>query len=381
MNSYDVIVLGVGGMGSATCYALAKRGVRVLGLEQFRIGHDRGSSHGQTRMIRRAYFEHPDYVPLLNRAYELWDELEQTSGRRLFQRVGLVIYGASESAILSGVRKSAEQHQIPIEILNPQQAAAFHPGFCPAGDHGAIFEPAAGFLHVEESVVQMCALAVRLGAQILEGEAIESWKAVGSGVEVTTAKKTFYAQKLIITAGAWAKDLLAELSLPLVVHRNLLHWFAAPDIYDCAKGTPCFAFDTPQGFIYGFPKIDPSGIKIANHVPGRRISDPGEFNSSVVKEEGEDPSQLEPLRRCLATALPLVGPTASRQMACMYTMSPDENFILGIHPTHPQVAFVAGLSGHGFKFAPVVGEALADLASQGHTELPIEFLSYSRFSG
>ncbi|MCB0404858.1 MAG: N-methyl-L-tryptophan oxidase [Bdellovibrionales bacterium] len=380
MNSYDVIVLGVGGMGSAACYALSKKGARVLGLEQFRIGHDRGSSHGQTRMIRRAYFEHPDYVPLLNRAYNLWDEIENSCEKTLFHRVGLIIYGASDSAVLAGVQRSASEHHIPIETLDPKEAAVFHSGLRPPAGFGAIFEPGAGFLLVEDSIEQMTALAVRSGAKILEETPILHWKPVGSGVEVRTASQTFHAKKLVIAAGAWAKGVLSELSLPLVAHRNLLHWFAAPDVYEYRKETPCFAFDTRHGFLYGFPKVDPLGIKIANHLPGPIISDPHQFSASVAKEEGTSPAELTPIKRCLSQSMPLVEMKITQQAACMYTMSPDENFILGTHPQYPQVSFVAGLSGHGFKFAPVIGEALCDLALQGRSDLPIAFLSYSRLT-
>lgn len=370
-SSLRVAVLGVGGMGSAVCRALAKRGHRVYGLEQFDIAHALGSSHGESRLIRRAYFEHPDYVPLLNRAYALWDEVEQESGKHIFHRTGLLLVGPrGASKVLDGAKQSAELHGIPIETFDSETARARYPLLKFGGDDEALLESDAGYLEVERAVATQAALAVRDGAEIRTGAKVTGWRADAHGVDVDVSGSRLRVDRLVITSGAWARDLLGELGVPLSVHRNLLFWYSAPDWY--AKGS-CWAYERGPNFFYGFPKHSAYGVKIANHVPGRPLERPEDLSTKGWEaDEGV-------VRQFLRETLPELAWPPSKVAACIYELSPDQHFVLDKHPAHPNVVVGAGFSGHGFKFSPVVGEALADLADSGSTKLPIGFLGLGRF--
>ena len=356
---FDVVVLGVGGMGSAACAHLAARGQRVLGLEQFAVGHALGSSHGESRLIRQAYFEKPEYVPLLKRAYELWDELERASGQTLFHRTGLVIYGRDrEGSVVRGVRRSAALHRIPIE------AGREVSWFRAAADHESVYEPGAGYLEVENCLRAYTAEARRLGADIREHERVLDWREVSGGVEVRTLNGTIAAKRLVVTAGAWAGEALGDLASRLVVRRVPLFWLEARE-----PGTSCFGCETESGFFYGIPSE--GSVKIGLHVPGERVDDPGRLDRRVRVEE------LEAVRAFAAAHLPLVSARVVKDAACMYTMTPDEDFVIDVSGP---VSFFAGSSGHGFKFASVVGEILADLVTRGSTVHDIGFLRASRWS-
>jgi sarcosine oxidase len=359
----DVIVLGVGGMGSAACLHLARRGLRVTGIEQFEIGHARGSSHGQSRILRKAYFEHPSYVPLLERAYQLWAELGAEAGKPLYHRTGIVYLTPPQSELIRGVRHSAELHRIPLRELDSAPPFRLPEGFV------AHLEPEAGWLEVEACVHAQAALAVRLGARIATGERALSWSAGPLGVEVVTDRATHRAERLVIAGGAWSEGLLRELKLPLTVLRKLMSWFEAGAAYEPA---PCFFYDLPEGMFYGFPRTG-GLLKLAEHTGGTPLSDPAALALDPALEEAERAS------RFVRAWLPGVKPAPSLQAACMYTMTPDANFLVDVHPQHPNVCFAAGFSGHGFKFAPVIGEVLADLACAGDTRHPIEFLRARRF--
>ena len=373
---YDAIVLGVGGIGSAALACLARQKLRVLGLDRFEAGHDRGSSHGQTRIIRQAYFEHPDYVPLLLRAYEAWRELEARAGRRLYYEVGLLQVGPAEGLVLSGVLASAREHRLDVETLEPSEIAARFPGFRPRPDMQGAFERRSGYLLVEECVRAQAADAVAAGADLRTSEAAIAWRTTESGgVEVQTERGLYHAERLIITAGAWAGPLLAELQLPLEVVRKPLYWYStASDAYRPERGCPTFLFEAPEGIFYGFPQLGPDGIKVAEHTGGKRVDDPLTLDRRI------DRADQQRVEHFLAEYLPAAGGVCNRHAACMYTLTPDRNFVVDCHPRHKQVVFAAGLSGHGFKFAPVLGEALAQLALHETSVLPIAFLSASRFS-
>jgi sarcosine oxidase len=348
-----VAVLGVGGMGSAVCRSLARRGVEVIGLEQYALGHDRGSSHGESRLIRQAYFEHPDYVPLLKSAYQLWAEVEEESGTRVFNRTGLVLFGPrGKSAILRGVREAAGRHAIPIEELEGAKARKRFPLFRLAADDEAIVEPGAGYLEVEKAVRTQALLARRDGAEIRAGAKVLGWEAIGDRVQVQLLEETLEVDRLVITSGAWSRELLSGLGVSLSVHRNLLFWYPAPDWF---SKVPCFAFERGRHFFYGFPKANAFGVKVGDHVPGR------------------------PIERPEHESIPELALRPSKVKACLYELSPDEHFIVDTHPSHRQVVLGAGFSGHGFKFSPVIGEALADLALNGSTLHPIGFLGLDRF--
>lgn len=375
MPSYDVIVLGTGGVGSAAAYHLAKRGARVLGLDQFPGGHDRGSSHGQTRVIRQAYFEHADYVPLLLRAYELWRELEARSGADLLHQVGLLQVGPPEGAVVSGVLAAAKQHGLVVESLVGERVAMRFPGFrVPEGSVG-VFEPAAGYLRVEPCVLAHLDQARQKGAELRYGVTAQGWQSEGASVRVTTDRGDFSAAQLIVTAGPWAPQLLASLNVPLKVRRKHLYWFPTSDQrYHERQGCPTYLYELPQGVFYGFPVADELGLKVAEHSGGAVIDDP---KNDPRPLDAEDLARVEAF---LTKYLPGVGRPMQRRSVCFYTMSPDEHFLVDRHPEQKNVCFVAGLCGHGFKFTSVLGEALADLALRGRTDSPIGFLGLKRFT-
>ncbi len=373
MQTYDVIVLGTGGVGSAALYHLANRGVRVLGLDRFPPGHDRGSSHGQTRIIRQAYFEHPDYVPLLRRAYELWADLEQRRGERLFYDVGLLEIGPPDGVVIKGVLESARLHNLEVDRLTPDDVASRFPGFQVPQGCEAVFERRAGYLLVEQCVLAHLDEAQKLGAELHTGETVLGWSADTHGVTATTATQTYSAARLVVTSGAWASQLLTDLGVRLLVLAKHLHWYDNDDVrYRQVRGCPTFFYELPEGYFYGFPHFDDWGVKIAEHSGGAVVNDPLHADRSV---DAQDRSRVE---RFLATHLPGVSHRPTHHVVCFYTMSPDEHFIVDRHTQHNQVAFAAGLSGHGFKFTTVLGEVLADLVLTGQTPLPIDFLRCDR---
>jgi len=381
MERFDAIVIGTGGMGAAALMHLAARGARVCGLDRFPPGHDRGSSHGQTRLIRLAYFEHPDYVPLLRRAYELWRELETASGRPLLVESGLLMAGPPDGEVLAGAVASATIHSLPIERMTSHEAMCRWPGIRLPEEWAAVHEARAGYLFVEECVRTHAAEAVQLGARIEHGDLVRGWRSVGpdgSGghVVVETDRGSYAADRLVVTPGAWAADLLQLPSLPLRVLRKSLFWYgpeAAVRGNHAAENLPCFAFDAPTGFFYGFPSIDARGVKIAEHTGGTPVDDP------LAVDRGIDARERARLEAVVATHLPAVSGHLTDHAVCLYTMSPDGHFVVGHHPQHARVTIAAGFSGHGFKFASVMGEVLADLALAGKTALPIGFLSPKRF--
>jgi monomeric sarcosine oxidase len=376
MLTYDAIVLGTGGVGSAAVYHLARRGARVVGIDQFPGGHDRGSSHGETRVIRQAYFEHPDYVPLLLRAYELWRELEAEAGIDLLHQVGLIQVGPPDGAVVPGVLKAARLHHLAVESLSAAEVMRRFPGFrVPEGAVG-VFEPAAGYLKVERCVMTHLAAAKACGARLVFGAQAHQWKSDAGGAQVITDLGEFSASRLIITAGPWAPQLLHGLGVPLEVRRKHLYWFPASDVsYHESSGCPTYLYELPHGVYYGFPQIDERGVKVAEHTGGAVVADP------TGDPRPLDASDLARVEEFLARCLPGVGrPLASRSV-CFYTMSPDEHFLVDRHPRMENVFFAAGLSGHGFKFTSVLGEVLTELALEGRSKRPIGFLSLDRFAG
>ncbi|MGI8982615.1 MAG: N-methyl-L-tryptophan oxidase [Pirellulaceae bacterium] len=374
MNHYDAIVLGTGGVGSAAAFHLARRGARVLGLDRFPGGHDRGSSHGQTRIIRQAYFEHADYVPLLRRAYELWAELESLADEKLFHQVGLLQIGPPEGYVIGGVLGAANQHGLVVDELTAAQSQARFPGFrVPAGMVG-VFEPAAGYLKVERCVLAHLAAARQHGAELRTGITVQSWSSDEGGAFVNTDQGIFTADKLVITAGAWAPQLLADLGIPMTVRRKHLHWFECDNPVYRGPNAPTFFYELPHGLFYGFPAVDDLGVKVAEHSGGETVTDP------LTDQRRLEEQDLARVRDFVATILLGVNESArlTRHEVCFYTMSPDEQFIIDTHPQHKNVVFSAGLSGHGFKFTSVLGEIMADLAFTGTTNQPIGFLGSAR---
>lgn len=374
-QSFDVIVLGAGGMGSAACFELARRGLKVLALEQFGLVHDRGSSHGHTRIIRTAYAEHPAYVPLARRAFERWYELEQLTGRHLLTECPCLNAGPPVSEHVEGVRASVRAHKLDAEELSGDEINRRYPAFRFPTEYRGVIERAAGFLLVEECVRAHLDIATSLGAEIHAEEPVREWKAVGSGVEVTTDRGTYRAAKLLVTAGAWATKLLADIGIPLRVMRQTLLWFdTGSQAHLFRRDTfPLFIADVPGTPFYGLPAIDPNGLKVARHygAPEQPTPDGVEWNLADT-----DVSALRPL---VDQFLPGLGGFTKGQV-CMYTVTPDRHFVIDTHPGFPQVIVACGFSGHGFKFASTVGEILADLAQFGSTRHDIGLFRAGRVS-
>lgn len=371
-SSWDAIVIGLGAMGSAAAYHLAKRGAKVLGLEQFSLGHDRGSSHGETRIIRKAYFEHPDYIPLLNRAYENWTEIETVSREKLFHEVGMLIFGdPQKSTVYRGVLEGARRFHIPIEEFSEERVAQRWPQFKAPSSLGAVFEPGAGFLACETAVQALARAAKSSGALLQLGESVRDLKSEGKGMRVITDRGSYLADKVVVTAGAWSGRILEDLNLPLKIKRKFLCWFPvdSPKLWNCS---PCFAFHYEDRFYYGFPCLDGKTIKLAEHFDGEWIEDLDE-----KREISEKEARL--LTQFVESQLCYVRGTLERSARCLYTVTPDEDFIIDLHPQNSNLIFACGFSGHGFKFASVVGEILSDLAQKQRTTLPSEFLRLRSF--
>lgn len=378
-ENFDCIVLGVGGFGSGALYHLARRGVRVLGIEQFGVAHDRGSSHGQTRIIRKAYFEHPDYVPLLHRAYDLWHELESETGRQLMHSVGLFIAGSPDCESVAGTLHAAALHNLPLEQLDPVRARQRFPGYRFRDDFKVVFEPDAGYLEVEQCVAAHVSAATARSAQLRTNEQVTGWQSDGRRVVVKTARGEYSAASLVITAGPWAAQVLGSCGSVLRVVRKPVFWFAADDTCDVSQGNSTFFFETPGslatpgGQFYGFPRLDGATIKVAEHTGGETVADP------LIVDRTQHAADLARVSEFLKEFMPAIEPTPVRHSVCMYTKTPDSHFCIDRHPEWSNVVIGAGFSGHGFKFTTVLGEALADLALSGQTNLPVGFLSVKRF--
>jgi sarcosine oxidase len=374
-DDFDVIVIGVGAMGSAACCHLAARGLRVLALDRFDVPNTMGSSHGLSRMIRTAYYEHPHYVPLLRRAFELWRELERQSGRKLLHETGGLYMGSPDDPLIFGSMISAQEHNLPHRLLSREELARDFPQFEVPADFVAMLEDHAGLLIPEQCVAAHADLAVMHGAKVHVSEPVISWSSDASGVSVTTARTTYRAARAVFTAGPWTQKLLHDLKVKLVVTRQVLGWVHPPDPEPFQLGVlPVWAIGHEDGSLhYGFPILpDGEGFKLAHHKPGT-VTDPDDVQRSATSADEEE------IRTGLRQFIPSADAPISSIRICMYTNSPDHNFIIDRHPLHENVTIACGFSGHGFKFASVVGEILADLATQGATELPAQFLGIGRF--
>jgi len=382
-DHYDVIIIGVGSMGSAACYWLAKRGYKTLGLEQFDIPHDQGSHAGQSRIIRKAYFEHPDYVLLLQRAYFNWQELEAQTGEQVYFKTGLIYHGPGNHSMMKGVREAASLYDITIDVLaSGRVESAFSP-FNVLPSFESIYEPDAGFIRPEKAVTLYKDEAVRAGADIHKKEKVLEWMKENSGIKVITDRNIYHAGKLIISAGAWAASMIPGLDTTLKITRQVIVWVKpgkekmfTPDQFPCWM----VADDKREGVLYGFPYLTkekfggPEGMKFAWHYPGDETN-PDQVNRNISKEETGD------LIQQVAAYIPAVGHAEFvAAKTCLYASSADENFIIDHLPGYDaDVTIACGFSGHGFKFVSVVGEILADLAMNGKTGLPVDFLSLKRF--
>lgn len=374
--SFDAIVIGLGGMGSAALAHLATRGRDVLGLERFEPMHGLGSSHGNSRIFRRTYFLDSRYVALAGRAYDLWRELEAQTGQSLLAITGGLMLGPREHTIVDGALRSAQEHGLAHELLDAAELRRRYPAMRFRDGEVAVFEPTAGYLRPEACIRAHLQHAIANGAQARFGTSVTDWEATGSGVRVRTAAgETFEAGRLIVTAGAWLGRIASELELPLTVERQVMHWFAPADLAaaEPLQSLPIYIVARDEGRIYGFPYAGGEGIKLAIY-RSFEPTDPDEVNRTVRDEE------VAPVRAILEGLIPGASARYLGSKVCLYTLTPDEHFAIGIHPLHESVVIAGGFSGHGFKFCSVVGEIVADLATDGRTRHAIAFLAPDRFA-
>jgi sarcosine oxidase len=373
MAVYDVIVLGIGGMGSAAAYHLARRGARVLGIEQFGEAHDQGSSHGRTRVIRQAYHEGPDYVPLLFRAYDLWHALEREAGTTLLTKTGALHMGAPDAQGVAGAALSARTHHIPHEMLTADEIQKRYPVLRPQPGHVALLEYEAGILVPEQCVTTHIELAKRHGADLHFHETATSWSAGRDRVSVRTTHGTYEAGRLVMTAGPWMGQVVQDLGAPLEVTRAVLYWFEPRAQAAEFKHLPIYLWEDHGIYAYGFPYIEGQGLKCGFHHAFSETTTP----QTIRRQVGED--EKARLREHLAKLMPDAPGTLLATATCMYTNTRDLHFIIDHHPAHENVVLACGFSGHGFKFCSVFGEVLADLALEGSTAQPIGLFALRRF--
>ncbi|MDA1143037.1 MAG: N-methyl-L-tryptophan oxidase [Planctomycetota bacterium] len=372
---FDCIVLGLGGMGSASLYHLAKRGLRVLGLERFGRAHSLGASHGRSRVIRQAYMEHSDYVPLVMRAYENWRALEERTGLELLKIVGGLMIGGPDSIPVAGSIRSAQEHGLPHEVLDAGQIRSRFPPLTPPDDFTALFEEKAGVLVPEQCVETHLRVATEEGATALFETKVLHWKQEGSGVRVETDKGDFSCDQLVISAGPWASNWIDASLVPLVVERYVMFWFEpvdgsvfAPEVF------PIHIWEAEDGVLfYGFPsQAGVPGVKVAFHTVCT-VCTPDEIKREVSEDE------IEQMRSYLRRYVPSLAGRCLETRTCMYTSPPDKHFVIGRHPGCDNVVLLAGFSGHGFKFSSVIGEVAAELVCDGETRQKIGLFSPDRF--
>ena len=374
MPGYDAIVIGVGGMGSAAVYHLARRGWKVLGLEQYGIPNELGSSHGHSRMIRYTLQEHPSYVPLVHRAYELWHELEDAAGERLMVTTGSVRAGPPDSPFFRGAKEACDVHNIPYEILTAPELNNRFPGYRFPEEISSVYQADGGFLLPERCIVNYVKCAQEAGAEVHSHETVLDWEPQGEGVRVRTDRDTYSAGRLVVTAGAWAAKLAPQVAKYTAPERQVLIWFQPkrPELFR-AETFPVFGIWTEEGRYYGFPSYGVPGFKIGRAHHLRQQVDPDLMDREVHAEDEDI------LRQFTSRYFPLAAGPVLDVKTCIYTNTPDEHFIIDLLPSQPQVSVAAGFSGHGFKFASVIGEIMADLAQHGETGHDISLFRLDRF--
>ncbi|MQG62788.1 MAG: N-methyl-L-tryptophan oxidase [SAR202 cluster bacterium] len=374
MPSYDAIVIGVGGMGSAAVYHLARRGLQVLGLEKHAIPHEMGSSHGYSRMIRYTLQEHPSYVPLVRRSYELWHEMEETAGEELMVTTGSIRAGAPNSPFFLNAQEACDLHSIPYEILTASEVNKRFPGYRFPEEISSVYQADGGFLLPERCILTHVQAAERAGADVHSQETVLDWGVRGDGVQVRTDRDTYTAGRLVVTAGPWAANLVPELAAYAVPERQVMGWFQPkrPELY-AAEAFPVFGVFTEEGRYYGFPSHAVPGFKIGRAHHLLQKVDPDAIDREVHPEDEDI------LRQVVNRYFPLAAGKLLDGKTCMYTNTPDEHFMIGTLDGQPQVSVAAGFSGHGFKFASVIGEIMADLAQSGATEHDINLFRLDRF--
>ena len=374
VKHFDSIVVGVGGMGSSAVYNLAKRGQKVLGIEKFDVPHSEGSSHGVNRIIRLAYYEDSSYVPLLRRAYEMWSEIETIAKEQLLYKTGSIDTAPSGHELFEGSLQSCLEHDIPHEILNYRQINERFPGYEMPPGHMGLYQKDGGFVLSERAIVAYVNAAVTEGATIQARETVLKWEPEADGVRVFTDRSEYTADRLVITAGAWTAGMLPSLEELAIPERQVLAWLQPeePSVFT-PEVFPVFSAFFEEGRYYGFPVFGIPGFKIGRYHHLEEVADPDNVERNVTQED-EDV-----LRAASARYFPKANGTIMTLKTCLFTNTPDEHFIIDTVPGYPQVAVAAGFSGHGFKFASVVGEILGDLSINGKTRHNIELLNIDRF--
>jgi sarcosine oxidase len=382
LASADVIVVGLGAMGSATALRLALRGVSVIGIDQHHPPHPYGSTHGETRITRLAIGEGPEYVPLVRRSHELWGELERQSGARLLTRSGGLIIGDQGNEFVARTRASARQYEIEYEELSADDLQRRFPMF--AVDHAteAYYEPTAGYLQPEAAVRTQLELAVQHGARLVFGERAERWTASADGVTVTTAAGTYSGSQLILSVGAWIARLFEEAGDTFAVHRQLMYWFAIREGYAQLREMPVFVWDFGgdkaefvqfHGF-YGFPALEgpAGGVKVGTATYDQPATSDEQHLSPTEREVADMYEQN------VTRYLPWLGPELLRAAPCLYTSTRAGRFVIDRHPDHDTVWIVSPCSGHGFKHSPAIGEAIAQQVTSGTSDLDLSPFSLDR---
>ncbi|MCM3768817.1 N-methyl-L-tryptophan oxidase [Neobacillus niacini] len=374
-NHYDVIVVGAGSMGMAAGYFLAKSGKRTLLLDSFHPPHNNGSHHGDTRIIRYAYGEGAEYVPLALKAQELWNDLEKATGKQLFLQTGVLNVGLEKTDFIQNIISSSQNYSLPLEVLTSDEVNKRWPGISLSGEYIGCFEPTSGVLKPEECISAYRELAEQHGASIITNTRVKEIKVQKDRVTVQSGNQTFYSDSLVVSAGAWSGELLSmlDLHLPLRPIRKTFAWFAANENLYNHKDFPAFAFTTFKGLYYGFPSIDGSGLKVGRHDGGEQINpdQPIRGFGELVEDEAD-------LGQFLKSYMPHTEQLKYGK-TCMYTLTPDEDFIIDLHPAYSNVAIAAGFSGHGFKFSSAVGQILSELINLGKTEQDISLFTIERF--
>ena len=373
---FDVAVVGLGGMGSAILAQCAQRGASVIGLEQFERGHELGSSSGKSRMIRKAYFEDPAYVPLLLRAYDLWREIERETGTELLRITGLLMVGEEQTEIIAGARRAALEHALPLESLTARDIRARYPALRILPGEIGVFEPDGGVLDPERAIEAQLGLATASGAQARFRVAMQSWAAVPGGFAIQLADGTRVTSRaLVLSLGPWFKDTLEGLGIPLCVQRNVQAWFQPSTEAFAAPRFPPFLLDR-KGLpapLYGFPDFG-DGVKAAFHSHGD-VTDAVQVDRAVNLAR-----DIAPIVQAMEEWMPGATGTLREAKPCLYALTPDRHFVVDRHPDHPRLILCGGFSGHGFKFSPVIGEIGADLALGEGSRHEIDFLSLRRFA-
>ncbi len=379
VKSCDVAVVGLGAMGSAILCELARRGQRVVGFDRHVPPHALGSSHGESRIIREAYFEHPQYVPLVQRAYARWADLETVTGMRLFVQTGGLMVGRAGGALVSGARDSASRHGLPYDVLNGSELGREYPAFAGTENFVALREPRAGVLFPERCIEAHLTIARRHGAVIRTASPVDAWRMHGDSAELIVGGERWLAGRLVLAPGAWMRALTPQLDLPLAVVRQVLHWFEPAAHADrfTASRFPVFLLEhDADTMLYGFPLMPDvvRGVKIAQHHEGRP-TDPDAVDRNVGRDE------VAVLQRLVSRYLPDLAGRWLRSDVCLYTNTPDFDFLIDWHPWHPGVLLVSACSGHGFKFSSAIGEVAADLVLTGTCAFDLTPFRYGRWRG